>query len=46
MIALIFGKKLILIKQIHLKSIIFAIIGVLKILFLSMNHIFVIVTMI
>ena len=40
MIGLIFQKKLILIKQMRKSSLIFAIIGVLKILVLNMNHIF------
>ena len=42
----IFQKGLMLIKQIYQKNIIFAIIGILKILILSMNHIFAMVVMI
>ena len=43
---LIFQKGLKLIKQICQKNVIFVIIGILKILVLSMNHIFVMVAMI
>ena len=40
MTELIFQKGLMLIKQIYQKNAIFAIIGILKILVFSMNHIF------
>ena len=43
---LIFQKVLMLIKQICQKSVIFVTIGILKILVLSVNHIFVMVAMI
>ena len=46
MIESIFQKEMILIKQVHQKNVIFATIGILKILVLSMNHIFVMVVMI
>ena len=38
MIELIFQKKVVLIKQMHQKNVTFVIIGILKILVLSMNH--------
>ena len=43
---LIFQKGLMLIKQIYQKNVIFVTIGILKILVLSMNHIFAMVVMI
>ena len=43
---LIFKKVLMLIKQIYQKNVIFVTIGILKILVLSMNHIFAMVVMI
>ena len=45
-VELIFAKELMLIKQMHKKNAIFVIIGILKILVLSLNHIFAIVVMI
>ena len=45
MIGLIFPKELILIKQMHQKSVIFVIIGTLETKKLKMNHIFAIVLM-
>ena len=45
-IELIFQKKLMLIKQMHQKIAIFVTIGILKILILSMSHIFAMVVMI
>ena len=39
-IELIFHKELMLIKQMHQKNVIFVIAGILKVLVLSMNHIF------
>ena len=45
MIGLIFPKELILIKQMHQKSVIFVIIGTLETKNLKMNHIFAIVLM-
>ena len=46
MAELIFQKGLMLIKQVHQKNVIFITIGMLKILVLSMNYIFVMVVMI
>ena len=46
MIELIFQKKVALIKQMHQKNVTFVIIGILKILVLSMNHNFAMVAMI
>ena len=46
MTELIFQKELMLIKQIYQKNVIFVTIGILKILVLSMNHIFAMVVMI
>ena len=46
MVELIFQKELMLIKQMHQKNVIFAIIGILKILVLSMSHIFAMTVMI
>ena len=46
MIELIFQKGLMLIKQIYQNNVIFVTIGILKILVLSMNHIFAMVVMI
>ena len=46
MIELIFQKKVVLIKQMHQKNVTFVIIGILKILVLSMNHNFAMVAMI
>ena len=43
---LIFQKKLMLIKQMHQKNMIFVTIGILRILVLSMSHIFAVVVMI
>ena len=43
---LIFQKELMLIKQMHQKNMIFVTIGILKILVLSMSHIFAMVVMI
>ena len=43
---LIFQKKLMLIKQMHQKNMIFVTIGILRILVLSMRHIFAVVVMI
>ena len=46
MIELIFRKELMLIKQMHQKNVIFVIIGILKILVLSVSHIFAMAVMI
>ena len=46
MTELIFQKGLMLIKQVCQKNVIFVTIGILKILVLSMNHIFAMVVMI
>ena len=46
MLESMFLKELMLIKQVHQKNKIFATIGILKILVLSMNRIFVMVVMI
>ena len=46
MIKVIFHKELMLIKQVHQKNVIFFTIGTLKILVLSINHIFAMVVMI
>ena len=46
MMELIIQKELMLIRQMHQKSMIFVIISILKILVLSMSHIFAIVVMI
>ena len=43
---LIFQKKLMLIKQMHQKNMIFVTIGILKILLLNINHIFAIAVLI
>ena len=45
-IELIFQKELMLVKRVHQKNVIFVIIGILKILILSMSHIFAMVVMI
>ena len=46
MTKLIFRKRLVLIKQIYQKNVIFFTIGILKILIFSMNHIVVMAAMI
>ena len=43
---LIFQEELMLIKRVHQKNVIFVIIGILNILFLSTNHIFAMAVMI
>ena len=46
MIRLIFQNELILIKQMHQKSVVFITIGIFQIKILNMNHIFIMVVMI